>query len=315
LLLAHGIKGGDEVIVPSFTFIATAMAPLYVGARPIFADIEPVSLGLDPLDVEKRITDKTKAILPIHYGGSCCRIKELRDIADDNGILLLEDAAESFGASTKGKRTGTLGESSVFSFCQNKVFTTGEGGCVVTHDDRIRKKLDLYRSYGREAAGDYFNSNLPVDYVELGYNWRMSSIVAALGVSQLKRIKKLIDARRRIALRYDHGFKGVEGVSIYAPPKDDFCVYQMYTIRVAGGAKRRDALSKELEDEGITSKVYFEPAHKYGLFKDLRYRERLPVTERMSAEVLSIPIFPTMTDDQVDRVIQTVVKFQGAKGG
>ncbi|MDD1743393.1 MAG: DegT/DnrJ/EryC1/StrS family aminotransferase, partial [Methanomassiliicoccales archaeon] len=242
-------------------------------------------------------------------------IKQLRKIADENGVLLLEDAAESFGASTGGKKTGTLGESSVFSFCQNKVFTTGEGGCVVTHDDQVSKKLDHFRSYGREMAGDYFNSNLPVDYVELGYNWRMSSLVAALGVSQIMRIGKLIDARRRIALRYDRGLKKVEGISTYSAPKDDVCVYQMYTIRVSGGSENRDALSKRLEARGITSKVYFEPAHKYSLFRGMNYRDQLPVTERMSAEALSLPIFPTMTDAQVDRVVRTIVEFQGENGG
>lgn len=140
-------------------------------------------------------------------------------------------------------------------------------------------------------------------------------MAAALGASQLKRIGKLIDARRRIALKYDSGLGKVKGIGIYKQPKDDFCVYQMYTIRVAGGSEMRDALSKRLEERGITSKVYFEPAHRYSLFRGMKYRDELPMTSRMSAEVLSVPIFPTMTDSQVNRVVRTIAEFQGENGG
>ena len=142
-LLAHGIGNGDEVIVPSFTFIATANAPLFVGARPVFADIEERTLGLDPEDVLEKITPQTKAIIPIHYGGCPCMIRELREIADDHSLILVEDAAEAFGASINGEKVGTFGDSAMLSFCQNKIITTGDGGAMVTESRDLYEKMKL----------------------------------------------------------------------------------------------------------------------------------------------------------------------------
>ncbi|KDE54370.1 DegT/DnrJ/EryC1/StrS aminotransferase family protein, partial [Methanoculleus sp. MH98A] len=139
-LLAHGVAPGDEVIVPSFTFIATANTPQFVGAKPVFADIEETTFGLDPEDVVERITPKTRAIMPVHYGGCPCRIQELREIADDHDLLLIEDAAEAFGASIRGRKVGTFGDSAMMSFCQNKVITTGEGGAIVTDSREVYEK-------------------------------------------------------------------------------------------------------------------------------------------------------------------------------
>ena len=180
-LLAYGIKGGDEVIVPSFTFIATANAPLFVKAKPIFADIEEQTLGLDPEDVEAKITPKTKAIIPVHYAGCPCKIRELREIADDHHLLLIEDAAESFGASIGDKKAGSYGEGGVLSFCQNKVVPTGEGGALVTDSRDIYEKAKLIRSHGRQENSAYFSSIENLDYITLGYNFRMPSMIAALG--------------------------------------------------------------------------------------------------------------------------------------
>ena len=155
-LLSHGIKEGDEVIVPSFTFIATANVPLFVGAKPVFADIEEDTFGLDPEDVKEKITEKTKAIIPIHYGGCPCKIRELKEIAQDHDLILIEDAAESFGAKVKDEKVGTFGDSAMLSFCQNKIITTGEGGVIVTNSEEIYEKLKLIRSHGRWETQDYF---------------------------------------------------------------------------------------------------------------------------------------------------------------
>ena len=154
-LLAHGIGAGDEVIVPSFTFIATANAPLFVGAKPVFADIEEKTLGLDPADVEKKITPRTKAIIPIHYGGCPCLIEELRDVARRHNLLLIEDAAEALGAGINGKKAGSIGDAGILSFCQTKTMTTGEGGAVTTGSPEIYEKLKLIRSHGRSESSDY----------------------------------------------------------------------------------------------------------------------------------------------------------------
>ena len=160
-MLAYGIGPGDEVVVPSFTFIATANAPLFVGAKPVFADVDEETLGLNPQDVKRKITPKTKAIIAVHYGGCPCKIEELRKIADAHKIILIEDAAEAMGAKVSGKMVGTIGHSAILSFCQNKVITTGEGGAVITDDEETYEKLKLLeklkrvRSHGREE-GDYF---------------------------------------------------------------------------------------------------------------------------------------------------------------
>ncbi|MCK5038573.1 MAG: DegT/DnrJ/EryC1/StrS family aminotransferase, partial [Thermoplasmata archaeon] len=185
LMLVCGIGPGDEVIVPSFTFISTANAPLFTGAIPVFADIEPVTYGLDPVDVVNRITDRTKAIIPVHYAGHPCQIGELKDIASDHGLLLLEDAAESMGSKFNGKMTGTFGDASMFSFCQNKVISTGEGGAIATNDEEMAEKLRLIKSHGRSGGSKYFTSSGPPDYISLGYNFRMPTICAALGLSQI----------------------------------------------------------------------------------------------------------------------------------
>ncbi|UCG44640.1 MAG: DegT/DnrJ/EryC1/StrS family aminotransferase, partial [Candidatus Bathyarchaeota archaeon] len=176
MLLAYKIKAGAEVIVPSFTFIATANSVLFTEAKPVFADIEDETFGLDPENVAEKITKKTKAIMPIHYGGSGCRIRELQELAEDHQVLLLEDAAESLGAKVDGRPVGSAGDSAMFSFCGNKVITTGEGGMIVTDSRDIYERLKLIRSHGRLETENYFTSAKVMDYVALGFNWRMSNI-------------------------------------------------------------------------------------------------------------------------------------------
>jgi len=168
-VLAHRIKAG-EVIVPSFTFIATSNALLMAGIKPVFADIEEKTFGLDPRSVEAAITKKTKAIIPVHYGGSPCMIRELRDVAEDHKVLLIEDAAESFGAKIGKEKVGNFGDSAMISFCQNKVITTGEGGAVVTDSQDVYERLKLVRSHGRLENMDYFSTWKEMDYVTLGYH-------------------------------------------------------------------------------------------------------------------------------------------------
>jgi perosamine synthetase len=199
ILIAYGLKEGDEVIVPSFTFIATANAPLFVGTKPVFADIEVTTYGLDPEDVRRKITPKTKAIIPIHYGGSPCLILQLKGIADENNLILIEDAAESLGAEVEGKKVGHFGDAAILSFCSNKVISTGEGGAVVTDSTDIFNKLSLVRSHGREENANYFDTTGYMDYVTLGYNFRMSDITAGLGVSQLEKIGSNIKMRQNNA--------------------------------------------------------------------------------------------------------------------
>lgn len=315
ILLACGIKGGDEIIVPSFTFIATANAALFVGARPVFADIEEATYGLDPSDVEKRITPRTRAILPIHYGGGPCLIEELREVANRHNLMLIEDAAESLGASVNGKKVGAYGGAAILSFCSNKVITTGEGGAVVTDSTELYEKLKLIRSHGRAETANYFTTNELMDYVSLGYNFRMSDITAALGVAQLGKMDQLINRRREIAGRFSRAFKENPEIGVPQPPHGFHHVYQMYTIRLKD-ARTRDALSAHLTRKGIMSKVYFSPVHESHFYKGvLGYKTRLPATERISREVLTMPMYPSLTEDEISTIVGEVGQFFSRSGG
>ncbi|KXH76729.1 MAG: aminotransferase DegT [Candidatus Thorarchaeota archaeon SMTZ-45] len=311
LMVAYNFQKGDEIIVPSFTFIASAYAPLYVGARPVFADIEEDTYGLDPEDVKRKITNKTKAILPVHYGGMPCRVDILNELAEDYGLLLIEDAAEALGAKLGAKAIGTFGHSSIFSFCQNKVITTSEGGCLVTNDSTINEKARLFRSYGRVITGDYFAGGTDLDYVESGFNLRMSTLLASLGRSQLKRINDLIVMRQKNAHFLIEKFNDLDEISCPMPPnKDFFSVYQMFTLRVRTGQKKRDALMKHLSDKGISSKVYFDPVHQYSVFRKLGHHTiQLPVTERVASEVLTIPMYPHMTKEELEYLSTSIIEF------
>ena len=305
-LLAHGIKAGDEVIVPSFTFIATANAPLFVGAKPVFADIEEKTYGLDPEDVKEKITKKTKAIIPIHYGGCPCLIEELQEISEDHNLILLEDAAESLGAEIKGKKVGSFGDSAMLSFCANKVITTGEGGCIVTNSKEIYEKSKLIRSHGRLETENYFSSAEYMDYVTLGYNFRMSNITAALGISQFRKINKIIGIRRDNAAYMSKKLSKIESVTIPNPSKDFFHVYQMYTIKV----RRRDDLMRYLIENGIMTKVYFPPVHRTKYYMAaLGYKNRLKVTEKVSKEVLTLPMYPALTRNEIDYITDKIDVF------
>ena len=310
LLQAYGIGAGDEVIVPSFTFVATANAPLFVGARPVFADIEDVTFGLDPEEVVKRITGHTKAIIPVHYAGCPCRIRELREISEDHHLILIEDAAESFGADILGQKTGTFGDAGVFSFCQNKIITTGEGGAVITGDSELHDRLKLIRSHGRLEAGNYFSSTESMDYVTLGFNFRLSSISAALGTGQMEKVADLIHRRRQRAAYYRHVLGGFAGCRCPEPPRGYSHVYQIFSIL----ASNRDELMKYMQELGIMTKVYFPPVHETSFYrKILGYEDHLPVTERVAGEILSLPFHADILDEEMDMVAQSIGSFGEVK--
>lgn len=311
VLAAYGLGPGDEVIVPSFTFIATANAPLFLGAKPVFADIEEATLGLDARDVERKITSRTRVIMPVHYGGMPCRLNELLALARRHGLPLIEDAAEAMGAAIDGKKAGSLGDAAILSFCQNKIIATGEGGAVVTSSPGVYQRLELIRSHGRRESHSYFTSTAPADYITLGYNFRMSSITAALGLSQLNRIDEIISRRREKALYLASRLSGINGLSLPETPTGSFNVFQLFPVRVAGGAPRRNALRDSLASKGIMSRVYFEPVHLSSF-----YRERfgyqggeLPVTEKIAGEILNLPMYPAITYQELDYIAASVAAF------
>lgn len=308
-LLAYGIGKGDEVIVPSFTFIATANAVLMVGAKPIFADIEQERYGLDPQDVEKKITSKTKAIIPVHYGGCPCKITELKKIAKKYKLLLIEDAAESFGAKENGKFVGTFGDAAMFSLCQTKVFTTGEGGFITTDLRDLYEKLKLLRSHGRAETANYFTSREYMDYVSLGYNFRMADIVAALGISQIKKVNKLVAIRRKHARYMTNVLSEIDGIIIPRFPKNIYHVFQEYYIRVRADEKTRNNLKKYLAERGIGTRISFPPVHKSKFYKELGYDDILKNTEAISSCALTLPMYPSLTKKEMDYIAAEIKKF------
>lgn len=309
VLLAHGIKKDDEVIVPSFTFIATANAPKFVGAKPVFADIEEDTFGLDPARAEEKITKKTRAIMPVHYGGCPCKIRELRQVADDHGILLIEDAAEAFGAKINNKMVGTFGDSSMMSFCQNKIITTGEGGAILTDSRELYEKMKLIRSHGRLEPADYFSSSAVMDYVELGYNFRISTITAALGLAQMEKINTILKIREKDADYYSRQLKKMVPPPLcrtMSPPRGYHHVYQLYSARV----QKRDALMTHMENKRIMTKIYFSPVHKTHYYRNvLKYTDSLPVTEKISNEIISLPFYPGISHGEIDTVMRAIQDF------
>lgn len=309
LMRYYGVSG-FEVIVPSFSFIATSNVVLMAGGKPIFADIEYENFGLDVDDVNERISPKTKIIMPIHYGGNVCNIKPLKELADDNGLILVEDACESLGAARGSKPVGSFGHSAWFSFAPTKIVSTGEGGAIVSKDKDLIRKCELLRSHGRSDDQIYFSSTEGGSYVDLGYNFRMPSMNAALGIAQLNKIEEIITLRNDIAHRYNKALSKIAGIDTLPIPKSVRCVYQMYPVLVKDGKVTRDELQTFLQDMGISSRVYFNPIHLTEYYtKKLQYTLKLPVTEEISEKVLCLPIYPGLEDGEITRIIESISNF------
>jgi len=310
VLLAYDIGLNDNVIVPSFSFISTANSVLFVNAKPVFVDIEEETLGLDPKLIVDKINSQTKAILPMDYGGMSCKIFELKEIAKQNNLLLIEDAAESLGASIKGNKIGSIADSSIFSFCGNKVLTTGEGGAVVTNSKEIYEKIKLIRSHGRLDTKNYFENPSQPNYFQLGYNWRMSSITAALGISQLNKLDKIITMRQNNAKYISERLKKFSHIKTPNPPSEYDHIFQMYSIRLSNN-KIREQLRLFLLEKGIFSKVYFDPIHQtpYYLKHFPSENSKLTVTEIISKEILTLPMYPNMTIDEKNYLIDSISEF------
>jgi len=309
-VLAYGLKKNDQIIVPSFSFISTANAVLFVGSSPLFADIETDTFGLDPSSISSKITSNTKAIIPMDYGGSPCKIFQIKEIAKKNNLILIEDAAEALGSSINGKKIGSISDSSIFSFCGNKVITTGEGGAVVTNSKSVYEKIKSIRSHGRVEKVRYFDEPNETPYLDLGYNWRMSSITAALGISQMNKLDKIIKMRQDNAKFITSRLSKFSQIKTPNIPSNYQHIFQMYTIRLSN-KKIRDDLHDFLLKKKIFSKVYFYPIHLTQLYKknfNIK-KDSLPITEMISEQVLTLPIYPNMTLEEKDYLINSVSEF------
>jgi perosamine synthetase len=290
-LLANGVGEGDEVITVAFTFIASANSILYTGARPAFVDIDERDFCIDPALVEAAITPRTKAIMPVSLYGQPADLPAIAEIAERHGLALVEDAAQSHGALIGERASGSWG-TAAFSFYPTKNMTTGEGGMLTTDDPAVADRARLLREHGMRVR---------YHHEVVGYNFRMTDVHAAIGLAQLAKLAGYNERRRAIATRYDAELRGVVTPSVRPGVTH---VYHQYTIRVA----RRDEFVERLRERGVGTGIYYPiPVHRQGPFVELDYGDLpLPVTERLTGEVVSIPVHPSLSDAEVDAVIEAV---------
>jgi dTDP-4-amino-4,6-dideoxygalactose transaminase len=296
LMLAHGIKEGDEVITTPFTFVASANTALFVGARPVFVDIESETYCLDPSRVEAAITPKTRAIVPVDLYGQAAQIPELREIAERHGLILIEDACQAHGAAIGAGKAGALGVSASFSFYPTKNMTTAEGGMVTTDDADVAASVGTLRQHG--AAQRY-------QHDVLGYNFRMTDIAAAIGRAQLSKLDRFNEIRRRNASVLDEGLAGISGVVTPRERPGYWHVYHQYTVRIEHD---RDKFQARLRELGVGTAVHYAvPVHRQPLYVGLGYGDvSLPVSEAAANQVLSLPVHPGLTESDLDRIIDSV---------
>ncbi len=295
LIMAHGIGPGDEVIIPSFSFFATASCVLSVGAKPVFADINPQTFCLSPEAAEAAITPKTKAIMPVHLYGQPAAMSELEAICEKHGLALLEDAAQAHGAALDGRHVGTWG-TAAFSFYPTKNMTTTEGGMVLTNDDEIARQMRMIRNQGM---------NQQYHHEVVGYNFRMTDLAAAVGLVQLSQLADWTEKRIANAAFYDAHLERVQTPFVKPGARH---VYHQYTVRVPEGADR-DQIVKQLNERGVGVRVYYPtPIHRQPVFQKMDgYAEvNLPETDKATREVFSLPVYPALTAEERDYVIQEV---------
>jgi perosamine synthetase len=310
-LLALGIGPGDEVIVPSFTFVAVANAVRYVGATPVFADIDAETLNLDPVRVEGAITSRTRALIAVHTFGRPADLAALMAIAERHKLLVIEDACEAIGAEIEtgnaGRRVGSFGAAGVFAFYPNKLMTTGEGGMVATRDPQVARRIAALRNHGRYESdgGTPESSDAWFEHAELGFNYRLSEMQCALGIAQLGRIDTILTRREAIARRYCERLRDCEDLEL---PAVDVPAQQLswfvFVVRLADrfSAADRDRVRDELAAAGIATGRYFAPIHLQPAYAAWRESARLPVTESVAERTLALPFFNRMTEEQIERV-------------
>jgi dTDP-4-amino-4,6-dideoxygalactose transaminase len=310
--LAVGVEPGDEVIVPSLTFVASANASIYCGATPVFADITGVrDLNLSPAQIENKIGPRTKAITVVHYGGYPVDLDSIRSVAAKHGVAVIEDAAHAPGASYNGKMVGAIGSVGCFSFFANKNLAIGEGGALVTNDDQVADKVRSMRSHGMTTLtyerhkGHAFS----YDVVRLGYNYRPSEITAALAIVQLEKLRKNTERRRELTLEYRSRLSAITELIV---PFDDEQVStaacHIMPIILPAGADR-GAVMRYLRDKGIQTSIHYPPIHRFSLYcqsVDPATREGLMITELVGARELSLPLHPLMSSADIDAVCRTL---------
>ena len=312
--MALGLGPGDEVILPSLTFVATANAVRYTGAKVVFADIESENwLCISPRTIEEQITDRTKAIVVMHYAGFACDMPEIMRIAKEHGLSVIEDAAHAIGASLEGKALGTWADVGCYSFFGNKNMTTGEGGMLVTNDDVLAEKARIMRSHGMTTlTWDRHKGHASTyDVVELGYNYRMDEIRSAIGREQLKKLPAGNARREYLVSRYRSAFeKMVPELGLPFGEKRGVSSQHIFPVLLPEGINK-EAFRELLKQDGIQTSFHYPPVHNFKIYHDPLqiYGETLRITENVARREVTLPLFPGMTEAQQDLVIENVVKY------
>src|SRR5690625_1043539 len=307
---AAGVRSGDEVITTPITFAATANAALYCGGAPVFADIDPKTYNLNPAEVERKITDKTKVIAPVDFTGQPSEIDAFMELAEQYNVTIVQDGAHSLGATYKGLKVGQQAHMTMFSFHPVKPITTAEGGVITTNDAELYEKLKLFRTHGIEKTpaaareGDWY-----YEMTDLGYNYRLNDLQAALGLSQLKKIDRFIARRQEIAVQYDDLLRNVPGVVTPYVREDVQSGWHLYMIQLDKRVvkKSRKEVFDQMREANIGVHVHYIPVYWHPYYRGLGYEKGLcPLAESWYEQALTLPIFPTMTAEDVEYVVETL---------
>lgn len=313
--LAAGIHEGDEVITTPLTFAASSNCVLYCGGKTVFADVDTKTYNIDPEDIKRKITDKTKAIIPVHLSGQPCDMDAIHRIAEEYGLTVIEDAAHAIGAEYKGRKIGGLSDMTEFSFHPVKHVTTGEGGAVTTNSEELYQKLLLFRTHGITRNPELLTQNDGGWYyqqLELGYNYRITDIQCALGISQLKKLDRSLARRREIARKYDEAFGKVPGLTVPYQAPEGLNSYHLYILQF-NSVDRKEAYNR-LQEAGIHVNVHYIPTYTFPYYRTHGYADTCcPNAERIYSRMLSIPMYYGLTDEQIDYVIENVIRAAEGK--
>lgn len=303
-LAALGVKKGDEVIIPDFTMVACIDAVLYCGATPVLCDVHPETFTINPKDIERKISSKTKAIMPVHIYGHPADMDPILALAKKRGIAVLEDAAEAHGAKYKGKLCGSLGHLAAFSFYGNKIITTGEGGMVVTDDDALATRLRILKDLAHSPTKRFWHE-------EMGFNYRMTNLQAALGLGQMESIDRFLERKRSMAARYREGLRGIAALQLPVTKPECENVFWMYAVLVKKGcALSKDTVREALVKQGIDTRDFFYPLHQMPIATGyIGADESFPVSEDIAARGFYLPSGLAITDAQIDAVIAALQKI------
>ena len=314
-MYAAGIKKDDEVITTPITFAASANCALYCGGKPVFADINPETYNIDPADIERKITKNTKAVVAVDFTGQAVEVEKIREICNKNNLFFIEDAAHSLGTCYNGKSVGSLADMTEFSFHPVKTCTAGEGGAITTNDDELYKRLVLFRTHGITRVQDWMDKESEGGWyyqeIDLGYNYRMTDIQAALLCTQLDKLGMFAKRRKELVKRYDEAFSEMPEIIVQKEIPESDTVRHLYIIQLNTDMLKcgRREVFDALQAEGVGVNVHYIPVYSFPYYKKLGYEMGIcPNAEKLYERIISIPLFYSMTNDDQDKVIEAIKK-------